>query len=62
MQEEEEEAEDVLNMNYGFIEDTHSFKVARSKEEKGEKQETLFCHRDEANEVKYEMTNKKEKK
>ena len=44
-------------MKYGFIEDAHSYKVGRSKEEKGEKQETLFCHRDEANEVKYEMKN-----
>ena len=53
-EESKDEAEEVIIMNYGFIEDTHSYKVARSKE----KQETLFCHKDEATEVKYERNNK----
>ena len=41
-------------MKYDFIEDTHSYKFVRNKENK----ETLFCHEDEAKEVKSQMTNK----
>ena len=41
-------------MKYDFIEDTHSYKFVRNKENK----ETLFCHEDEAEEVKSQMTNK----
>ena len=53
-EESKEEGKEVINMKYGFIEDTRSYKVAKSKD----KQETLYCHKDEADEAKYEMNNK----
>ena len=41
-------------MKYDFIEDSHSYKFARNKE----RQETLFCHKDEAKEANSQTTNK----
>ena len=43
---ENSEVEDVIEMNYDFIEDTHSYKSARNKEGP----DTLFCHNDEVKE------------
>ena len=52
--ESENQEEEVINMKYEFIEDTDNYKFARNKE----KQETLFCHKDEAKEVQSQMNNK----
>ena len=50
----EDGEEEVINMKYDFIEDTHSYRFAKNKE----KHETLFCHKEEAKEVQSQMNNK----